>query len=92
MTWFSILFPALVIVILCAGFYRIERSIMATFQEVSDQLDAANTRLDGIQGDVTGLKAMIADLQSGATAAQMQALLDKATALATKAGVIDDQT
>ena len=67
---------------------------MATAAEIQAQLDATNAKLDGIQTDVTGLKQQIADLLAGggATAAELQLLLDSATALAVKAGAIDDQT
>ena len=95
MVWdyFQWLFPAR-----AAQLDRITRNveiIMATVADVQAKLDAANTRLDGIQGDIINLKQQIADLQTsggGATPAEIEALLTSATALADKAGVIDDQT
>ena len=79
-----------------AGLHVINRRLkdMPTAAEIQAQLDVTNTKLDGIQTDVTGLKQQIADLLAGggATAAELQTLLDSATALAVKAGAIDDQT
>ena len=73
---------------------RNQESIMATAAQIQAQLDATNAKLDGIQTDITSLKQQIADLLAGgsATAAELQALLDSATALAVKAGALDDQT
>lgn len=72
---------------------------MASTQEILDMIAAANeatsAHLDGIQTDISSLKQQIADLVAaggGANATQLQALLDSATALSAKAGVIDDQT
>ena len=80
-----------------AGIHKILRNqeiLMATAAEIQAQLDATNNKLDGIQVDITGLKQQIADLLTGggATAAELQTLLNSATALAVKAGAIDDQT
>ena len=74
---------------------RNQESIMATAAQIQAELDATNANLDGIQADINGLKQQIADLiaaGNGATPAELQALLDSATANTGKSGGINDQT
>ena len=59
---------------------------MATMQEILDNLAAANASLDGIQLDITALKALV---DSGA---DLIAISDAVTALVAKAAGIDSQT
>jgi len=60
--------------------------IMATMQEILDKLAEANVSLDGIQADITALKALV---DGGA---DLTAISDAVTALAAKAAGIDIQT
>ena len=59
---------------------------MATQQEILDSLAAANASLDGIQADITALKAMI---DAGA---DLTEIADAVNALAAKAAGIDAET
>jgi DNA-binding FrmR family transcriptional regulator len=71
---------------LLRGLNRKQEKIMATQQEILDQLAAVNTSLDGIQADITDLKALV---DSGA---DLTAISDAVNALAAKASGIDLQT
>jgi hypothetical protein len=63
-----------------------QENMMATQQEILDLLQATNASLDGIQIDITALKALV---DSGA---DLTAISDAVTALAAKAAGIDIQT
>ena len=64
----------------------IKEFIVASKDEILASLAAANASLDGIQADITALKALI---DSGAGLAEIQTAVD---ALAAKASGIDSQT
>ena len=59
---------------------------MATEQEILDALEAASASLDGIQADITALKALV---DAGAS---LTAISEAVTALAAKAAGIDAET
>ena len=59
---------------------------MATEQEILDALAAASASLDGIQADITALKALV---DAGAS---LTAISEAVTALAAKAAGIDAET
>lgn len=71
---------------LLQGLNQKAEKIMADTQKTLDRLAAANASLDGIQSDITALKALVA---AGGTP---QEIADAVNALADKAAGIDSQT
>ncbi len=82
--------------------HKTEERIMSAIKDFSDKVDAAfeeiGTSVDGVQSDVTALKAKIDELQnsSGTVTPEDQALLDqiqaRATSLAEKVKTLDAAT
>ena len=85
MSWIDVFFGPSASALLLRVLLQQEQ-IMATMQEILDNLAAANASLDGIQLDITALKALV---DSGA---DLTAISDAVTALAAKAAGIDSQT
>ena len=83
MIWFSILLPALVIVIVCAGFHRIERRLTQMFATIHDFAVAVDAETNAI---ATRIDALIAAAQQGnvlspADQTELQAISDRLTSL-----------